>query len=163
MNQATKAIVFATAAHAGQFRKVTNMPYVVHPIRVGGILRTFYPHNGGLEIAGYLHDIVEDTPFTIKDIETEFGGYVARLVQGVTRTPSWKLEDWAIEPNVFRLKAADMIDNITDFSGDYTMFARGVKKHDQWQRQADILGRAIDSEDIMGYLRTVLREAKPSV
>lgn len=161
MHQTTKAIVFATSAHQGQVRKVTLMPYVVHPIRVGGILRTFYPHNTGLEIAGYLHDVVEDTPFTIPDLEAEFGGYVARLVQGVTRTPAWKLEEWAIEPNVFRLKAADMIDNITDFNGDFTMFARGVKKHDQWQRQADILDAAIGNEDIMGYLRTVLREAKP--
>lgn len=161
MHQATKAVVFATNAHAGQFRKVTNMPYVVHPIRVGGILRTFYPHNEGLEIAGYLHDIVEDTPFTILDIEAEFGGYVARLVQGVTRTPAWKLEDWAIEPNVFRLKAADMIDNITDFNGDYTMFARGQKKHAQWTRQRDIIAPALSGEDILGYLNTVLKEAAP--
>jgi (p)ppGpp synthase/HD superfamily hydrolase len=161
MNQATKAIVFATTAHAGQFRKVTNMPYVVHPIRVGGILRTFYPHNEGLEIAGYLHDIVEDTPFTIVDIEAEFGGYVARLVQGVTRTPSWKLEEWHIEPNVYRLKAADMIDNITDFDGDFSMFAKKEKKWEQWERQVNIVNEAIGSEDIMGYLRTVLKEAKP--
>lgn len=161
MHPATKAVVFATSAHAGQFRKVTNLPYVVHPIRVGGILRTFYPHNEGLEIAGYLHDIVEDTPHTILDIEAEFGGYVARLVQGVTRTPSWKLEEWAIEPNVYRLKAADMIDNITDFNGDYTMFVRGTKKYDQWERQANIIGNTIGDEDIMGYLRAVLREAQP--
>jgi (p)ppGpp synthase/HD superfamily hydrolase len=161
MNQATKAIVFATTAHAGQFRKVTNMPYVVHPIRVGGILRTFYPHNEGLEIAGYLHDIVVDTPFTIVDIEAEFGGYVARLVQGVTRTPSWKLEEWHIEPNVYRLKAADMIDNITDFDGDFSMFAKKEKKWEQWERQVNIVNEAIGSEDIMGYLRTVLKEAKP--
>lgn len=161
MLQTTKAIVFATNAHDGQKRKITDMPFVVHPIRVAGILRTFYPHNEGLEIAGYLHDIVEDTEYTIVDIEREFGGYVARLVQGVTRTPSWKLEDWAIEPNVFRLKAADMIDNITDFDGDYSVFAKKEKKWDQWERQVSIIAPAIAGEDILGYLSTELWRAKP--
>lgn len=162
MNQATKALVFATSAHAGQFRKVTLMPYVVHPIRVGGILRTFYPHNEGLEIAGYLHDVVEDTPFTVENIQAEFGAYVAHLVQGVTRTPHYHLEDWAMDNNVYRLKAADMLDNITDFNGDYSMFARKEKKWDQWFRQFSIInGSTVGDEPIMDHLLTVLKDAKP--
>lgn len=86
-----KAKRFAEKAHEGQYRKVGNIPYVTHPIRVA----TFLEKNGAsdeLICAAYLHDVVEDTPIEIEEIEKEFGKAVADLVRSHTedKSKSWK-------------------------------------------------------------------------
>lgn len=77
------AIDVATEAHKGQKRK-SGEPYITHPLAVAGILIEW-----GMDIdsvlAGVLHDTVEDTSLTLDDIETQFGGDVAFLVDGVTK------------------------------------------------------------------------------
>src|SRR6056297_2068240 len=78
-----KAYKVALEAHEGQFR-VSGEPYIEHPINVGYILADL-----GLDIisisAALLHDVVEDTKFTRKDMEEMFGNEVALLVDGVTK------------------------------------------------------------------------------
>lgn len=78
-----KAIKIATEAHEGQFRK-SGDPYIVHPLAVMKILEDWHMDENTI-IAGVLHDTVEDTKLTLKDIEAEFGEDVARLVDGVTK------------------------------------------------------------------------------
>lgn len=84
-----KAIDFATKAHKGQYRKGSSMPYLIHPLSVMQLLI-----KAGCEpevvIAGCLHDVVEDTPFTLEDIRMEFGAKVADLVFSVSE-PDKKL------------------------------------------------------------------------
>jgi (p)ppGpp synthase/HD superfamily hydrolase len=73
------AITLAAKAHHGQVRKGTEIPYIVHPLAVAGILiRANCPET--LVIAGILHDTVEDTSFTVEDIRSRFGREVADLV-----------------------------------------------------------------------------------
>ena len=78
-----KAIEVATKAHEGQLRK-TGEPYIIHPIAVMKILQEWNMDEDTV-IAGVLHDTVEDTDLTLKDIEKEFGKDVAFLVNGVTK------------------------------------------------------------------------------
>ncbi|MDO4526871.1 MAG: RelA/SpoT family protein [Candidatus Saccharibacteria bacterium] len=78
-----KAVKMATKAHEGQFRK-TGEPYIVHPLAVKKILEEWGMDEDTV-IAGILHDTVEDTDLTLKDIENEFGESVAFLVDGVTK------------------------------------------------------------------------------
>ena len=78
-----KAVAMATKAHDGQFRK-TGEPYIVHPLAVKKILEDWGMDEDTI-IAGILHDTVEDTELTLKDIEQEFGESVAFLVDGVTK------------------------------------------------------------------------------
>ena len=78
-----KAVDMATKAHEGQFRK-TGEPYIVHPLAVKKILEEWGMDEDTI-IAGILHDAVEDTPLTLKDIKQEFGESVAFLVDGVTK------------------------------------------------------------------------------
>ncbi len=78
-----KAIKLATKAHEGQFRK-SGDPYIVHPLAVMHILQDWHMDEDTV-IAGVLHDTVEDTNLTLKEIEAEFGENVAKLVDGVTK------------------------------------------------------------------------------
>ena len=78
-----QAIAVATAAHEGQLRK-TGEPYITHPLAVVKILQEWNMDEDTI-IAGVLHDTVEDTSLTLKDIEEQFGKDVAFLVNGVTK------------------------------------------------------------------------------
>ena len=78
-----RAVQFAMEAHKEEFRKGTKIPYIVHPLDVLSILLK----NGAgedLAIAGLLHDITEDTDYTLQDIRTRFGDAVAILVEGAS-------------------------------------------------------------------------------
>lgn len=78
-----KAVDFATFAHREQVRK-SGEAYIVHPIQVAGILAELKLDPDTIA-TGFLHDVVEDTGFSLDDIEYEFGKDVAFLVDGVTK------------------------------------------------------------------------------
>ena len=70
-------------AHRNQFRK-SGEPYITHPLQVAGLLADFHLDQATL-IAAILHDTVEDTELTHKELETRFSKEVADLVEGVTK------------------------------------------------------------------------------
>ncbi|MEH7440460.1 bifunctional (p)ppGpp synthetase/guanosine-3',5'-bis(diphosphate) 3'-pyrophosphohydrolase [Neobacillus drentensis] len=78
-----KAYEFAKHAHREQYRK-SGEPYIIHPIQVAGILADL-EMDPATVAAGFLHDVVEDTTVSLKDIEAAFNGEVAMLVDGVTK------------------------------------------------------------------------------
>lgn len=78
-----KAYELALAAHANQIRK-SGEPYIIHPIGVVGILVGLQMDDKTLA-AAFLHDVVEDTDYTLEDIKARFGCVVANLVNGVTK------------------------------------------------------------------------------
>jgi (p)ppGpp synthase/HD superfamily hydrolase len=117
-------LAFATEAHKGQKRKYTGEDYIVHPISVSALVKK----HGGSEIqqaGALLHDVVEDTQYTLADINANFGSQVATLVKWLTDTS--RPEDGnrktrkEIDRNrlgnapadVQMIKLADMIDNST--------------------------------------------------
>lgn len=115
------AIEFAARAHAGQYRKASKIPYLVHPLKVAEIL---IQHGCAQEvvIAGLLHDTIEDTPIAFDTIAEQFGNHIAELVQAVTepeKTESWHhrkqhtIETLKTAPNeVLQIALADKLDNI---------------------------------------------------
>lgn len=78
------AFLFARAAHKNQKRK-TGEPYILHPIAVARILAVELEIGVNPIIAAFLHDVVEDTDYTLEDIRANFGDDVAFLVGVVTK------------------------------------------------------------------------------
>ncbi len=81
--ETTKALELSLEAHKGQTRK-SGEPYIVHPILVAAI--TAKISNDEMMVqAALLHDVVEDTSYTIEELEHEFGDDVAHMVEGLTK------------------------------------------------------------------------------
>lgn len=78
------AFEFAFKAHDGQMRKGGD-PYIVHPIAVAQIVAAELEMDPNVVCAAFLHDVVEDTEYTIEDIQERFGEDVAFLVNVVTK------------------------------------------------------------------------------
>lgn len=85
-----KALKFATIAHEGQAR-LSGEPYIIHPIQVAGILASI-KLDPDTVATGFLHDVVEDTDYTLEDIKNEFSDSVAFLVDGVTKLGKFKFQ-----------------------------------------------------------------------
>lgn len=77
-----KAFHFSIEAHKGQYRK-SGEEYVVHPILVATIVAKL-SMDEDMVVAALLHDVVEDTPYTLKDVEV-FGSEVSLMVEGLTK------------------------------------------------------------------------------
>ena len=78
------AFEFAREAHSPQKRK-SGEPYIIHPVNVARIVAEELELGVDPVIAAFLHDVVEDTPYTIEDIKERFGEDVAFLVGVVTK------------------------------------------------------------------------------
>jgi (p)ppGpp synthase/HD superfamily hydrolase len=122
--QQHRALLFAARAHSsiGQRRKYTDEPYITHPCAVAELVREV----GGSDAmiaAAYLHDVVEDTPVTIKEVEAEFGPEVAAMVSDLTdisrpedgnraaRKVIDRAHSAAASAEAQTIKLADLIDN----------------------------------------------------
>ena len=94
---------FANDAHKNQFRE-SGEPYIVHPINVCINLAKFHA-DGATLVAGMLHDVVEDTKYTLEDVEKHFGNEVAKLVDGVTKISNINFSslDEARDANIRRI------------------------------------------------------------
>ena len=79
-----EAFEFASKAHEGQMRK-SGDPYIVHPVAVAMIVAEELELGANPVIAAFLHDVVEDTAYTINDIRQRFGDDVAFLVSVMTK------------------------------------------------------------------------------
>ena len=133
-----QALEFATKAHGEQQRKFTNEPYIEHPKRVAEIVRTV-PHTSEMIAAAYLHDVVEDTPVEIKEIQERFGEKVAKLVEELTdeymkenyphlNRKARKQKEVERQANISKeaktIKLADVIDNTPDIVKNDPGFGR---------------------------------------
>ncbi len=122
------AFKLAKTAHATQFRK-SGEPYLFHPLRVSHLAARHWMQFPSI-IASLLHDVVEDTPVRIEEIEKQFGTEVALLVSGLTKVEDAKLSRSLVKEETYRnqilaaikdirvlcLKLWDRIDNLRTIS-----------------------------------------------
>lgn len=132
-----KARTFATQAHRriNQRRKYTHQPYEVHLEAVANIVASV-SSDPEMIAAAWLHDTVEDTPVTLREIQANFGTSVALLVQELTDVSrpddGNRATRKAIDRNFIAnasaraqtIKLADLIDNCSDICRHDPGFAR---------------------------------------
>lgn len=152
VNVIEKALMFAVIAHSGQIRKgKPEEPAIVHPIAVAEILRC-YGADKNVIAAAYLHDVAEDTIYTIDDIKRNFGEDIAHLVDiasELDKSKPWEVRKQnkinKMEEKTLREKLvviADKIANIEDMERvfkekgykDFSAFRRGEEKQEWYYR-----------------------------
>ncbi|MBD5218949.1 MAG: bifunctional (p)ppGpp synthetase/guanosine-3',5'-bis(diphosphate) 3'-pyrophosphohydrolase [Bacteroidales bacterium] len=79
-----RAYRFARQAHQG-VRRRSGEPYIMHPLAVAKIVSREIGLGSTSICAALLHDVVEDTDYTVEDIEQNFGPKIAQLVEGLTK------------------------------------------------------------------------------
>ena len=137
MQMTGTAIRFAVAAHAGQVRKGSDIPYITHPIEVAIILAQMGADDA-LIAAGLLHDTLEDTGTTAEELDAAFGARVLALVQSDSENKalSWEerkqatlnmLQDAGREEQMLAL--ADKLANMRSIAADYIRIGDAL-----WQR-----------------------------
>lgn len=164
-----RALEFASEAHAGMHRKGNNIAYIVHPVEVAEIIATM---TAKIDVicAGLLHDVVEDTPYTIEDIQKEFGPKVAILVSHESENKRPELpasETWKIRKQEFLnmlplfpedaqiVVLADKLSNMRALAREYSIngdsvfgkFNQKDKKEHAWYYRSIIFELA----DNLGY------------
>lgn len=124
-----EAAAFAKGAHAGQLRKYTALPYIEHPERVAQAVWCIDGSTPEMVAAAWLHDVVEDTSVSLKQIRNLFGDGVADLVgwltnpsKGMTipRAERKKIdrEHLAKAPREAKIiKMLDRLDNLSEMEG----------------------------------------------
>jgi (p)ppGpp synthase/HD superfamily hydrolase len=118
------ALTFAARAHAGQRRKGTDIPYIVHPVGVMLTLQAAGETDPELLAAALLHDTLEDSGVTVDELREHFGPRVAAIVFGASepfsRDERWEtrkqhtVEHLRAAPREVQLvAAADKLHNLT--------------------------------------------------
>jgi (p)ppGpp synthase/HD superfamily hydrolase len=99
-----RAYEFARRAHATQRRRGDGSPFIGHPVTVARML-----HESRLEeeliAAALLHDVVENTEVSAREVEERFGAEVARLVEALSEDPA--ISDYAMRKSALRDQVAD--------------------------------------------------------
>ena len=129
-----EAIKFAVDHHAGQFRKATVRPYISHPLETLVILQSM-DADIDLQIAGVLHDTLEDTDATAEEIRALFGDDVVRLVTAHSedKSKTWdERKASAIEElskadtRLKMLVMADKVSNLRSMAFDYARVGKAL-------------------------------------
>jgi len=107
-----KAFDISLEAHKNQRRK-TGEPYIFHPIAVAKIVAYEIGLDTTSIVAALLHDVVEDTDYTLEDIERLFGENVSRIVNGLTKISHLKKEPTAsVQAENFRKMLLTLNDDV---------------------------------------------------
>ena len=126
----TRAFQLATDAHKGVHRK-SGEPYITHPISVAQIVATEIGLGPTSIATALMHDVVEDSDYTLKDIENMFNPNIARLIDGLTKISgvvsmesSMQLENYrkmlltiSDDLRVILIKLADRLHNMRTMHG----------------------------------------------
>jgi len=107
----TKAFELAHEAHKGMRRK-SGEPYILHPIEVARICAEEIGLGTKGVIAAILHDVVEDTDYTVEDLQNIFGEKIASIVSGLTKLEGVFDQSTSIQAENFRKLLLTMVEDV---------------------------------------------------
>jgi len=149
-NLLDRAIIFATNAHSGAFRKGTNLPYIVHPLETLAVVSSM-TDDPEILAAAVLHDVLEDTAATKEQLREKFGARVTNLVSAESeekqndkpRADTWKQR---------KQETLDVLKNEKDIAvkmivlGDKLSNIRSM--HSDFERIGDELWERFNQKDV---------------
>ena len=149
MDKVTKAIEFAAKAHDGMERKKDKTPYILHPVEAAVIVGSM-TEDSDVICAAVLHDVVEDTPITIEEIEENFGKRVRALVESETEDKRADLppeDTWRIrkEESLEELKNCNDTDVLMLWIGDKLSNMRSFYRI--WKVEGDSMWQSFNQKD----------------
>jgi (p)ppGpp synthase/HD superfamily hydrolase len=149
----------AVKAHEGQIRELTGSPFIVHPLAVMGILRTFRVKDEDVLIAAVLHDVVEDSSIELEEVEENFGNRVANLVNQATKKEDGKFIITDKEGAI--LKMADLIHNGLTMPKDKKQLKERyiIRVELLYKHYKDIMK---EHPELLNYLKKILKRVKAS-
>ncbi len=106
-----KAYLFASKAHGTEKRK-SGEPYILHPIAVAKIVSEEIGLRTRSIASALLHDVVEDTEYTLEDIEKEFGQQIRDIVDGLTKITVVIEGDSSLQASTFRKLLLTLVDDV---------------------------------------------------
>lgn len=137
-NSIDKALEIATKAHKGQVDKA-GVDYIIHPITVSKLCQT-----KEAKIVGLLHDVVEDTNVTLKDLEEFFSSDIIEAIRLVTKTEGFNIDEYYqnIKNNKIakEVKLADLTHNM-DLSrfNNQDLTEKDLKRKEKYQKYYEYL------------------------
>ncbi|MBK3517746.1 RelA/SpoT family protein [Carboxylicivirga marina] len=111
MKLVTKAFELAHEAHHGMRRK-SGEPYILHPIEVARIAAEEIGLGTKGVVAAILHDVVEDTDYTVEDLQNIFGEKIASIVAGLTKLEGVFDQSTSIQAENFRKLLLTMVEDV---------------------------------------------------
>ena len=140
------ALKFAAEKHVSQRRKgCESIPYINHPIKVAHLLQNVGETDPELLAAAFLHDVLEDTDTTEKEMRASFGDKITDLVIEVTDDMTLTYDDRkryqikkapALTPDAKKIKIADKISNIQDILAlTLTWSHRRKRQYFEWSEK----------------------------
>ncbi len=109
--QIRKAFEMAADAHK-EMRRKSGEPYILHPLAVAKIVSKELGLGTTSIIAALLHDVVEDTDISLKDLEMEFGKTVAKIVDGLTKISEFSEQTVSKQAENFKKMLLTMADDV---------------------------------------------------
>lgn len=143
LNLVEKAFIFAAKAHRGATRKGSTIPYIVHPMETAFITAGL---TDDMEIiaAAVLHDVVEDTEYTLEDIRTFFGERIAQMVasesedkrEGMAAEESWKIRKQETIDHMKQAALDTKLIALSDKLSNLRSIERGIREDGEhyWER-----------------------------
>ncbi len=143
-NLIEKAVKIAVIAHKKQVRKTDNSPYVVHPISVAFKLMQ-NKFSDKIVAAALVHDVLEDTDFSVEKLEKELGKDVLSIVEGVSEKKGLSWEERKKEyiksvrngsEDIKAVSIADKIHNAKSLIAFHKKY--GAKTWDKFSRKKEV-------------------------
>lgn len=159
-----KAYSFALIKHGDQ--QYGNYPYIKHLIHVNEVAQRF-ELGEDIQVAAYLHDVLEDTSCTFEEIWREFGWQVAMLVFLVTDEPGSNRKErkektypkTASNPKAILLKLCDRIANVEASLGNNPKMSMYKNEHTYFLDGLQISGTRYGKiGEMVGYLNSLFDE-----
>ena len=160
MTDYEKVLEFATKAHKGVKRKGSGLPYITHPVEVAKIAFSLHerisknhnlfatyrlePSQWDIQLVALLHDVVEDTEYTIEDIRSEFGNIIHyESLEVLTHDPRddyfiymMKIIKGPAEAKIVKL--ADITHNLRSAEGNVSKHKINVYKLSKYMLQQEL-------------------------